>query len=282
MRRMRDCMQNGNFPPCMNVMKEHMEQAMAAGAFPFGNCGKNEPSAPDAPVQQDPKCEELKDKMRVLKQEAKQCRKELKQKKKEQKKAKKELKKAKKDAKKATKKRFASEIVAHLDTDEEQVAVAGNMLLKTWKVKNTGTVAWPEETVACFVKGRDELVSEDCKIVHVGSVLPGEVAYIRSMFQVPETEGKCKAVFRLSAPEAGKFGQPMKSVVIVEATQSAQDDDAVPAVIEEEPVQEVAEEVFEYQAGLDTLKSMGFSEEMSKSVLIAVEGDVRGALEMLM
>merc|ERR1719203_635680 len=62
------------------------------------------------------------------------------------KKAKKELKKAKKQQKKVAKQRFASEVVAHLDAEEVQTAQPGTMLLKTWKVKNTGTVAWSEET----------------------------------------------------------------------------------------------------------------------------------------
>merc|ERR1712154_122566 len=117
---------------------------------------------------------------------------------------------------KVAKKRFASEVVAHLDTEEEQIAEPGTMLLKTWKVKNVGKATWSEETVASFLKGREEVVAPDCRIVPVGTVDPQDVAYIRSMFQVPNEPGRYKVVFRLNNPEAGKFGAPMKSIIVVE------------------------------------------------------------------
>merc|ERR1711884_604980 len=181
-----------------------------------------EPSAPPCEEEEENKKEtdfdhrrQLKEKICALKQEAKKCRQELKMKKKEQKKAKKELKKAKEMVKKQKKQqqRFASEVVAHLDTEEEVTVAPGVMMLKTWKVKNTGTAEWSEETVAAFVKGREEVVTADSRVVHVGAVSPGEVAYIRAMFQAPEKPSKSKIVFRLNAPESGKFGAPMKSFI---------------------------------------------------------------------
>merc|ERR1712048_42778 len=105
-----------------------------------------EPSAPQAEEPSQPQCpRELKEKIKVLKKEAKLCRKELKMKKKEQKQVKKELKKAHK----RNKQRFASEVVAHLDTPEKHTALPGTSCLKTWKVKNVGTAVWSEETLAC-------------------------------------------------------------------------------------------------------------------------------------
>merc|ERR1712027_28577 len=175
---------------------------------------------------------------------------------------KKELKKAKKEAKKekkASKARFASEVAAHLDLEECSTQVAGTYVLKTWKVKNTGTVAWGEDTIATFKKGAKKMVTPDSMNVMVGAVAPGDVTYIRAMFAIPEKAGKYKVVYRLHAPEAGKFGAPMKTFVVVEG--------AAEEVVEEAPVAEpepaAVAPVFEYQAQLDSLTSMGFDEEQA-------------------
>merc|ERR1719384_374074 len=211
-----------------------------------------EPSAPPCEEEENKKetdldqRRQLKEKICTLKQEAKKCRQELKMKKKEQKRAKKELKKAKKMVKKQNKqRRFASEVVAHLDTEEEVTVAPGVMMLKTWKVKNTGTADWSEETVAAFVKGREEVVTADSRVVHVGAVSPGEVAYIRAMFQAPEKPCKSKIVFRLNAPESGKFGAPMKSFIRVEAPEEEEDEKKqaeVPTVEQKEETVEEEEE----------------------------------------
>merc|ERR1712048_1264294 len=181
---------------------------------------------------------------------AKKCAKELKEKKKE-------LKQAKKEAKKAAKLRFASEVVAHLDLEECSNQVAGTYVLKTWKVKNIGTVAWSEDTIATFKKGAKNMVTPDSMNVMVGAVAPGDVTYIRAMFAIPEKAGKYKVVYRLHAPEAGKFGAPMKTFVVVEG--------AAEEVVEVAPV-------FEHQTQLDSLTSMGFDEEQAKAALVVSAG----------
>merc|ERR1740123_2373852 len=203
------CFEDMKEMPCFQKMQQHFDEQNVS------NSTSDEPaSAPPA----DERAAELKSGIQALKQEAKQCRKELKQKKKEQKQLKKELKKVNKEAKKVAKARFASEVVAHLDLEEESTQAPGTYLLKTWKVKNTGTVTWSEDTFATFKKGAKKMVTPDSMNVMVGAVAPGEVTYIRAMFAVPEKAGKYKVVYRLQAPEAGKFGVPMKTFVIVEGS----------------------------------------------------------------
>merc|ERR1712117_212777 len=199
----------------------------------------------------------------------------------------KELKKAKKEAKKekkAAKARFASEVVAHLDLEECSTQVAGTYVLKTWKVKNTGTVAWSEDTIATFKKGAKQMVTSDSMNVMVGTVAPGEVTYIRAMFAIPEKAGKYKVVYRLQSPEAGKFGAPMKTFVVVEGAAEEVVEEA--PVAEPEPVVEPEPEavapVFEYQAQLDSLTSMGFDEEQAKAALVVSAGNVETAVQILL
>merc|ERR1719291_463908 len=101
------------------------------------------------------------------------------------------------------------------------------------------------------------------------------------MFEVPSVPGKYKVVFRLNNPEAGKFGAPMKSFIIVEKSPEAvqeEEADEIPYVEETQPEASAQEEAipepFRFQEQLNTLLAMGFPEDDSKPVLVAVEGDL--------
>ena len=132
------------------------------------------------------------------------------------------------------------------------------------------------------------LIEINCRLVQVGAVAPGEVVYIRSMFEAPTKPGKYKVIFRLNNPEAGRFGAPMKSFIIVEEPKSeASDDEKIALEVEEVYEQPIPEpepqpEPFRFQAACDQIVSMGFAEDDTKSILIAVEGNVERALEILM
>jgi len=264
--------------PCYQKMKSFLDEE-AKPAESNSSCHKG----PSAPVAEQQKVSDLKFNISAIKKEAKKCAKELKEKKKELKKAKKEAKEEVKKAKKVAKKRFASEVVAHLDLEECSIQVAGTYVLKTWKVKNTGTVAWSEETIATFKKGAKNMVTPDSMNIMVGAVAPGDVTYIRAMFSIPEKVGKYKVVYRLQAPEAGKFGAPMKTLVIVEG--AAEEVEApVPEPqpeAERVPSAPVAE-AFEYEAQLVTLASMGFDKEQAMSALVASAGNIESAFEILL
>jgi len=262
--------------PCYQKMKSFLDEE-AKPAESNSSCHKG----PSAPVAEQQKVSDLKFNISAIKKEAKQCAKELKEKKKQLKKAKKEAKEELKKAKKVAKKRFASEVVAHLDIEECSIQVAGTYVLKTWKVKNTGTVAWSEETIATFKKGAKNMVTPDSMNIMVGAVAPGDVTYIRAMFSIPEKVGKYKVVYRLQAPEAGKFGAPMKTFVIVEGAAEEVEAPVPESIPEPVPSAPVAE-VFEYEAQLVTLTSMGFDKEQAMSALVASAGNIESAFEVLL
>lgn len=212
---------------------------------------------------------------------------------------------------------FDAKVMDHLDLAEESVQAAGNIVLKTWKVKNTGTETWSEDTIVSFVKGSANLVVDSYAVVGVGSLAPGDVAYIRAMFQVPTTPGKYFITYRLFAPEQGKFGQKLRTVIIVEEQQvkpaaviedndeeeedsiesavelvenDEEEEDSIESAVEvveetNEP-EEVEVEPFQYQAGLDQLQAIGFfaylPEDEIKAILVAVEGSVELAVDMVL
>merc|ERR1719412_1915766 len=251
------CFEEMQNMPCFQKMQQHFEEQNVSNSTSDVSA-----SAPPA----DERAAELLSGIEALKQEAKQCRKELKQKKKEKKQLKKELKKVNKEAKKIAKTRFASEVVAHLDLEEESTQVPGTYLLKTWKVKNTGTVTWSPDTIATFKKGAKQMVTPDSLNVMVGAVAPGEVTYIRAMFAVPE--------------ETGKFGEPMKTFVTVEAVAEPEPEPVVEP--EPEPSAPAMEQKFEFEEQLAMLCNMGFDAEQSKAVLLATGGNVEAAFELLL
>lgn len=253
-------------------------------------------SAPPAVIRGDPtlaafkaerkqEIRSKKDQIRALKKEAKQCRKELKAMKK--------------------KSKFCAKVVGHLDMDECSEQVAGSCCLKTWKVKNTGSTTWPEDTFITFTKGHVKIVADGYHAIPITeTVKPGEVTYIHAMFNVPDVEeGTFSVVYRLCDPNGKKFGGQLRTVIaVVPAAQEVEEEEEIAApepvrastsslatavTYEEELLAEVdAEEPapapFQYAAELQTLKAMGFTdEEMLKGMLVAHGGDVQATVAML-
>jgi len=242
---------------------------------------------------------EAKAKVKALKKEMKACRKEMK--------------KAKKVAKKQ--KKLDGEVTGHLDTEEKSVQKAGATVLKTWKVQNTGTETWSEDTMAIFHSGNKTLLVPGYEVIQVGSLEPNHVAYIRCMLSVPEVAGTYSLTYRLSGPK-GKFGGRLMTEIEVSETEEAKETTDEPKVTftsepgnnipkaidladdaEEEPEvkavpqsskpsapSEPEKKLFQFQKQKDQLKLMGFEmdDETLESVLVACKGDIGQAISLLM
>jgi len=225
--------------------------------------------------------------------------------KKEMRVAKKEMKKAKKAEKK--KKALDGEVTGHLDVEEKSVQQPGATVLKTWKVKNTGKVAWCEDTIAVFNSGNHSLVVPGYDVIQVGALEPNDVAYIRCMLTVPEVEGTYNVTYRLSGPK-GKFGgrltteievakpeakatestdekavafssEPGKNIPSVIDLTNEEEEEVWPEVLQPQPAKPsvplvapsapvIPEKKFQWQKQKDQLKAMGF--EMDDETLESV------------
>merc|ERR1712025_988711 len=110
--------------------------------------------------------------MKAIRKEQKKLKKmekkAVKQAKKEAKMEKKAVKQAQKVAKKM-RKQLDCEVTGHLDMEETSQQVAGAIVLKTWKVKNTGSVAWPENTIAVFHTGNESVICPGYEVIQVGT-----------------------------------------------------------------------------------------------------------------
>lgn len=251
---------------------------------------------------------EARESMKKSKHELKQLKKEAKQAKKVEKKAR-EIAKQEEEVMRLHKSAQQScEDVNHLDLAERAVLKAGMSQLKTWKVKNTGSTIWDDNTHAILVKGNKDMVIPGFEKVFIGALEPNDVAYIRVMLQVPMEKGDYSVTYRLRAPVTGKFGKPLRTTITVEDVpeefvdsddlESARNTEIkelvadvpedVPALIDDD-VEELAEEVvepavpeFDYANELSMVMSMGFPEEISKNVLVATQGNVEQAIAMLL
>jgi len=247
------------------------------------------------------------------KEDIREQKKELKEKKKEMKILKKEMKKLKKECKKSLKKeKYAAEVVSHLDSEETSTQKPGTCVLHQWKVKNFGTEMWTGDVLATFAKGNRSIVAEGFDVLQVGEVQPGHVCYLPAMLNVPTLPGTYTAVFRMTTADGKRFGEPLRVVIEVEDDMPPKYEEAKempaspqpsfssipgnnipksididvpkeqPKVVEEETVEAVPE-AFDYAVELQMLKDMGLEndEETMKSVLVAVQGDIAQAIDML-
>jgi len=295
-----------------------MENHPLAAAMRAQFCQPEEPAAPvdhrdparqpEEPVEttdeRKQKKKEMKQKVKALKKEAKAIRKEQKKLEKRERKAKKQ---AKKEAKKM-RKQLDCEVTGHLDMEETSQQVAGAIVLKTWKVKNTGSVAWPESTMAVFHTGNESVICPGYEVIQVGAVEPNDVAYIRCMLSVPEVEGSYSLTYRLSDSVVGKFGgRLMTQIDVMEKPAQKEEEpvvaevgipqaiDLAEAEIEAEervmkepsapaPAPKEPAKPFEFQKQKEQLKMMGFDmdDETLDSVLVACKGDIGQAISLLM
>jgi len=215
---------NGEMPPfgpCdffKKMMAQHKQDCAEKQEEPVD---RRDPAKRDFNRELSEKKTELKEiKQKVLKekkQELKEIKKLMKSKKKEMKKIRKEKKKQWKQMKKDAKKplHLDAAVVGHLDMERESTQKAGTCMLKTWKVKNTGATAWPEETYAVFIGGNESMVVDGYQKVFVGPVEANDVSYIRVMVNIPMLPGQYSVRYRLCTPKE-KFGQKMETIVTIE------------------------------------------------------------------
>jgi len=97
------------------------------------------------------------------------------------------------------------------------VATPGQVLVKTWEVKNTGTVAWPAGTILRPCRGTVGLE----KTPFVTPAEPGVTVEISALIRAPLVFGTHRLAFRLSDVTGKKFGPRLKCDVEVRDSSSS-------------------------------------------------------------
>jgi len=97
----------------------------------------------------------------------------------------------------------------------ESEVESGSVLTKTWLVKNTGAVAWPQGTSVCVVsRGAVSFV----RTVALPLLKPNEEGQVSVELKVPlEREGRLKTSVHSLAYDGSRFGEKLSTTVYSEA-----------------------------------------------------------------
>jgi len=101
----------------------------------------------------------------------------------------------------------------------------GEIVRKTWRVRNDGAAAWPAGVVLASAGG-DQLTDPNKK-EPAPVLLAGDEADITVQLVAPEASGRFKSFFRMQTKDEQNFGQRLWVDVVVS------DDDAIWQVINE-------------------------------------------------
>ena len=105
--------------------------------------------------------------------------------------------------------RVSASFVADNNIPDGHVLAAGTRFQKSWKVKNDGDVAWPNNTELVFVGG-DRLGTSAQASYAVGSVVQvGEEVDVKVDFKAPDFPGKYTSYWRFKDGEGKIFGHRM-------------------------------------------------------------------------
>lgn len=88
--------------------------------------------------------------------------------------------------------------------------------VKTWRVRNDGVAAWPENTMLSYVGG-DQLGTSS--VVSVPPVEAGQEVEISVSMLAPSLPGRYNSFWRLCGPDGSKFGHRMWADITVKASQ---------------------------------------------------------------
>ncbi|CAE7077592.1 unnamed protein product [Rhizoctonia solani] len=94
-----------------------------------------------------------------------------------------------------------------------QVVSGGAEFSKIWRMRNTGTVAWPEGTTVSFVGGNYMTTAIHWAVT--GDLSPGQDIDVEVDMKAPEEPGHYNSTWRLKTPEGETFGSVVWCDIIV-------------------------------------------------------------------
>jgi len=205
----------------------------------------------------------------------------------------------------------AAEFIQDVNFPDGSVIAPGTSLIKQWRLKNTGSVKWPEGSKLIFLRGNRELLGEREEF-DVPSAEPGESVDVSCPITVPVKAGKYTAYFKLAdkdravffgrrfwiefvvkddekeikatAPVVKKTTESKKEVIEVAEVKETKAkvaqgiNSTIPISIPSPPA-----EVTKYGSSLGVLEKMGFvNEKLNSSLLDRAQGNVEQVVSWLL
>ena len=102
----------------------------------------------------------------------------------------------------------SSRFVCDVTIEDNETVRAGEEFIKIWRLKNNGSLPWPENTMLTFIGGNKELIGESDAVV-VPPVAPGDSVDVAVDMKAPPSsvDPVCTAFWQLCSPDGTHFGQ---------------------------------------------------------------------------
>ena len=102
-----------------------------------------------------------------------------------------------------------------------QVMAPGTLFVKSWKLKNDGTVAWPAKSQLLFSGGDRMGTSPSAELLAGGGTEPGAFADVSIELRAPSAPGRYSSFWRLKDEEGRPFGHRVWcDITVVEESHS--------------------------------------------------------------
>jgi len=199
-----------------------------------------------------------------MKREAKNAKIQFKQ---EVKAAKHESKVAKRELK-YPKSLYVARFVKHVTVEDSFSFAPGTPFVKTWRFRNEGTIAWPQNSVLiCVGKKADQLGAASDVIVLERSVLPGEEIDVSVSMVAPSASGSYSGYWKLADPSGRKFGPRVRVLIKVSDSSSSSSDEGTSS----------------WGEMLSQLEAMGFTNKgMNVKLLVKTHGNMDKVVRKLL
>lgn len=173
------------------------------------------------------------------------------------------------------------------------VITPSSSFVKAWKLKNTGTLAWPAGTRLVNVGGDIALAGPASGVIMQEETAPGEQAAISATFTAPPVPGRFKSFWRLVTPRGDRFGHRVWVDIHVENSNAASFMASASTPPPSAPAAEGASDgspgsgtgasVSEWDAALEELHGMGFvdNDEEARALLARFKGQISAVVEEL-
>ncbi len=120
------------------------------------------------------------------------------------------------DKKQLNKEYRADLVTSEITLADRAMLFPGQVVVKTWKLKNVGEKAWPEEGVSLEYVGRPfNPIINGVKFPVKGGVKVGEEVEVSAVITAPLKSGKYGSAWRLTLPDGRRFGQRLRCRVVV-------------------------------------------------------------------
>jgi hypothetical protein len=119
---------------------------------------------------------------------------------------------------------FAGRFVKHVSVEDNYEFAPGTAFTKTWRFRNEGDVAWPDNSIILFVGKKGDQMGAPNYVALSKVVLPGEEIDVSVPMIAPTAPGSYFGYWRLADLDGRKFGQRVRVLIKVAGDSSSSDE----------------------------------------------------------